>query len=264
MVEDSALYKVHNTYIECPSRGSEFIFAGIGNDPNKIKSMEGVTRCWVCEAAKVSEESWQILKNTIRREGSEIWIDFNPDLETDPTAKRFLLNPPPDSVLIELNWQDNPWLPETLRKEKDYDYRVDPEAAANIWGGQFRKASAAQVLRGKYIVQEFTPQEAWTGPYFGADWGFANDPTTLLKLWMCERVFAAGMDDDLLERAQPGDAFLSCPPGSHACGCRKPNRTTAGSDSAPLRSRRLPAQYKAWLCLSMMMGSTSPVSASVL
>src|SRR5262249_46009631 len=144
--------------------------------------------------AKVSEESWKILKNTIRREGSEIWVDFNPDLETDPTAKRFLLNPPPDCVLIGLNWQDNPWLPETLRKEKDYDYRVDPESAANIWGGQFRKASAAQIFAGKYIVEEFDPflhaegrpdvlRPDWTGPYFGADWGFSSDPTTLIKCW---------------------------------------------------------------------------------
>ena len=67
----SALYRVHQNYIECPRRGSEFIFAGIRNDPNKIKSMEGVTRRRVSEAAKVSEESWKILKNTIRREGSE-------------------------------------------------------------------------------------------------------------------------------------------------------------------------------------------------
>jgi phage terminase large subunit len=201
-----SIYDVQKTVIRCRRTGSDFIFVGIKNDPDKLKSTEGVDICWVEEAHKVSEESWKILIPTIRKDGSEIWISFNPDQETDPTSKRFLLNPPIDSVTIEANWQDNPWFPETLRKEKDYDYRVDPESAAHVWGGKFRKGSQAQIFGPRkypdgttqpvYVVEEFTPfikaqdgktdilKPGWTGPYFGGDWGFSPDPITLVKCWL--------------------------------------------------------------------------------
>ncbi len=188
------IYEVQKAAIRCLN-GSEFIFAGIRTDPAKIKSTEGVDICWVEEAEKVSEESWAILIPTIRKAGSEIWITFNPNEETDPTSKRFLLNPPPEAKVHRVSWEDNLWFPETLEKEKNYLYRVDPEAAAHVWGGQFRKGSQAQIFRGKYVVEEFEAEEKardgrlhpktdWSGPYFGADWGFSSDPTTLVKLWI--------------------------------------------------------------------------------
>lgn len=168
--------------------GSEFIFSGIKNDPRKIKSMEGIDVCWVEEAEKVSVDSWEILIPTIRKDGSEIWVTFNPHEATDPTYKRFILNPPPDALVVRLNWSENPWFPEELRKEKDYLYSVDAEAADHIWGGFPRKASDAQVLRGKYSVQDFTPRPGiWDGPYQGADWGFAVDPSVLVRVWIYER-----------------------------------------------------------------------------
>ena len=183
----SSIYEIQKSVIRCTRTGSDFIFEGIRTDPAKIKSTEGIDICWVEEAERVSEDSWKVLIPTIRKEESEIWIVFNPDQETDPTSKRFMLNPPPDSEVVEVNWQDNPWFPESLRKEMLYDYSVDPEAAAHVWGGQFRKGSNAQILRGKYIVESFEPAATWYGPYFGADWGFANDPNTLLKMWMDQR-----------------------------------------------------------------------------
>jgi phage terminase large subunit len=189
----SKLFDIQRALIRCRN-GSEFTFVGIKTDPAKLKSTEGVDICWVEEAEKVSEQSWAILIPTIRKAGSEIWITFNPDQETDPTAKRFLLNPPPDAKVVAVSWANNPWLPAELRKEKDYLYRVDPEAAAHIWGGQFRKGSQAQIFRGRYVVEEFEAEETgpdgrmypklgFTGPYFGADWGFSSDPDTLVKLW---------------------------------------------------------------------------------
>ena len=188
------IYEVQKAAIRCLN-GSEFIFAGIRTDPAKIKSTEGVDICWVEEAEKVSEESWAILIPTIRKAGSEIWITFNPNEETDPTSKRFLLNPPPEAKVHRVSWEDNRWFPAELLKEKDYLYRVDPEAAAHVWGGQFRKGSQAHIFRGKYVVEEFEAEEKardgrlhpktdWSGPYFGADWGFSSDPTTLVKLWI--------------------------------------------------------------------------------
>lgn len=166
--------------------GSEFIFYGIATNPEKIKSTEGADVCWVEEGEHVSEKSWEILIPTIREENSEIWVTFNPDQESDPTYQRFVVNSPPDAVVVRVNWDDNPWFPETLRREKDYLFRVDPDAANCVWGGECRRNGSAQILVGKYVVESFTPptEECWDGPYYGADWGFANDPTTLVKCWI--------------------------------------------------------------------------------
>ena len=182
----SNIFDIQKALIRCKN-GSEFIFVGVRTDPAKIKSTEGVDICWVEEAEKVSSESWAILIPTIRKAGSEIWVSFNPHEETDATSKRFLLNPPPDAKVVEVSWQDNPWFPAELEREKDYLYRVDPEAAAHVWGGKFRKGSVAQIFRGKYTVEAFEPHGTWDGPYFGADWGFSNDPTTLIKMWLWQR-----------------------------------------------------------------------------
>jgi phage terminase large subunit len=179
-----AAFDVQQKTITCKQTGSEFIFAGLRKDVQKIKSTEGITICWVEEAEKVSAHSWEVLIPTIRRQGSEIWISFNPEDETDPTSQKFLVNPPPDSVVQEINWQDNPWFPETLRKEKDYLYRVDADAAEHVWGGRFNTRSDAQIFKGKCILEDFEPHETWNGPYFGQDFGFSTDPAATVKMWI--------------------------------------------------------------------------------
>lgn len=168
--------------------GTLFLFAGLREHTvESIKSYEGITRCWVEEAQTVSDRSWAILIPTIRAEGSEIWLSFNPDLEDDPTYQRFVVHPPEGAILIPIGWQDNPWFPEVLRVEKDDLYRRDPEAAAHVWGGECRRNSDAQVLRGRYVVESFEPEPHWDGPYQGADWGFAADPTCLIRCYIWER-----------------------------------------------------------------------------
>lgn len=164
--------------------GTVFIFAGIKTNIKKIKSMQGVDICWVEEADAVSEESWSILIPTIRKPGSEIWVTFNPDLETDPTSIRFITNPDPSRMMVlEVNWRDNPWFPVELEKERLWDMKVDPEAAMHTWEGKFRSRSKASILGDKYRVMDFVPAADWDGPYYGADWGFAQDPDTLVKCW---------------------------------------------------------------------------------
>lgn len=167
--------------------GSLFIFEGLRHNVTKIKSMEGIDVAWVEEAERVSEESWNVLIPTIRKPGSEIVVTFNPDQETDPTYRRFVIRPPPDSVVLRVSSADNPWLPQVLRAERDYLYRVDPDAAAHVWGGECRTATDAQVLRGKWVVEEFDPAPDWN-PLHGADFGFAQDPTTLLRCYVQDRV----------------------------------------------------------------------------
>jgi len=133
-----SFYEVQNSTIK-GANGSEFVFAGLRNNPTKIKSFEGVDRVWVEEAQTVSKSSWEVLIPTIRRESSEIWLTFNPELATDETYQRFVANPPSDAVVVKINWSDNPWFHETtLPKEKDELKRKDPDAYQNIWEGECR------------------------------------------------------------------------------------------------------------------------------
>lgn len=168
--------------------GSLFIFEGLRFNVTKIKSLEGVDIAWVEEAERISSVSWDVLIPTIRKDGSEIIVTFNPDRQEDSTYQRFVVNAPPTAWVRKVGWEDNPWFPAPLKAEKDYLYRVDPEAAAHVWGGTTRQASDAQILRGKWFVEEFTPGPTWQGPYQGMDFGFAVDPTTLVRCWVAERV----------------------------------------------------------------------------
>lgn len=199
-------FEVLQTEIRGP-HGSQILFAGLANTTaESIKSFEGCDICWVEEAQTVSDRSWEILIPTIRAPKSEIWVTFNPQEASDPTFVRFVTNKPPDASVITLNWFDNPWFPEELRKEKDYLYSVDPETAEHVWGGAVRRVSDAQILRGRYRVQEFVSKPGlWDGPYHGIDFGFAQDLGIMLQLWIWEGDLyieheAAGLevDTDLL------------------------------------------------------------------
>jgi len=121
--------------------GSEFFFAGIrGQSVVNLKSYEGVDICWVEEAQVVTKRSWDVLIPTIRKESSEIWISFNPDLDTDETYVRFVQSPPKDSQVTFMSWRDNPWFPEVLKREKDYLQSRDELSYRNVWEGECRAA----------------------------------------------------------------------------------------------------------------------------
>lgn len=180
-------FRITNESITSAS-GSEFLFKGLRFDPLGIKSTEGVDICWVEEAQSVSSDSWAILIPTIRKEGSEIWVTFNPGEEQDPTYQRFIVNPPDDSVTVEVNYYDNPYLPDTLRKEMEYCRRVDYEAYEHIWLGKPKSISDSVIFRNRYRVEAF-PDDLWLQAdrlFFGADFGFANDPSTLIRMFMID------------------------------------------------------------------------------
>ena len=164
--------------------GTEFIFKGLRRDIAQIKSTEGIDVCWVEEAEAVSDSSWRVLIPTVRKPGSEIWVSFNPALADDPTYQRFVVTPPERALVRKVSYQDNPWFPEVLREEADALLKADPEAYAHVWGGEPWQRSDAQVLAGKWRVAEFTPEAHWSAPLYGADWGFAQDPTVLIKLYV--------------------------------------------------------------------------------
>jgi phage terminase large subunit len=170
--------------------GTLFLFEGLRHNITKIKSLEGIDRCWVEEAERVQADSYRVLIPTIRKPGSEIWISFNPDQIEDATWQRFIVHTPKGIWRIKVNMDDNPWPSSELLEERRFDYMVDPDSADHVWGGNIREISDAQILRGKWVVEEFViPHDAdgnpvWQGPYQGEDFGFSTDPHAGIRCWV--------------------------------------------------------------------------------
>jgi phage terminase large subunit len=154
-------YRVLETEI-IGENGTKFTFSGLSDKTSvSIKSYEGYDIFWVEEAQTVSEKSWRILaptarKSTVDKNGkkreSEVWISFNPDLDTDPTYQRFVVNPPPESFVVFVNYYDNPWFPEVLEKERLHCKKTDPDNYDNIWEGRCRPAAEGTIYY-KQMVQ---------------------------------------------------------------------------------------------------------------
>jgi phage terminase large subunit len=149
-----AHYEITDRTIRGTVQNTEFIFVGVKNNTNNVKSIEGIDICWVEEAQSVSPNSWNVLVPTIRKVDSEIWISFNPELPTDETWKRFVMNPPENAVVQKINWSDNPWFPEVLDLERRALQGRDIEAYNNVWEGIPR-----QTVNGAIFAKEVTMAE---------------------------------------------------------------------------------------------------------
>ena len=133
------LYEVLESEIRSRS-GSSFSFTGLAtNTVESIKSFEGCDIVWVEEAQTVSKKSWDILIPTIRKPDSQIWVSFNPNIDSDDTYKRFVIEPPDNSKVVKVNWQDNPWFPDVLEDERQHSLKTNPDYA-NIWEGDCKAA----------------------------------------------------------------------------------------------------------------------------
>jgi len=133
-------YDVLSTEIR-GKNGTTFYFAGLSAQTREsIKSFEGLDRAWVEEAQLVSKLSWDILEPTIRAPGSEIWVSFNPELESDETYQRFVVKPAPEVVSVNINWDDNPWRSQVLDKARETMQLERPDDYAHYYGGQCRPA----------------------------------------------------------------------------------------------------------------------------
>lgn len=181
-------FRVLNTHIEALNERGEvvgiIIFQGMQNHTaESIKSLEGYNVAWVEEAQSLSQRSLDLLRPTIRDEGSELWFSWNPKSEKDPIEG--LLRGPnriPGATVVQANWRDNPWFPDVLREEKDWDQKRDPDKYAHIWLGEYQRNSEARVFH-NWTVDEFdTPDDARF--YLGADWGFSVDPTVLVRCFI--------------------------------------------------------------------------------
>jgi phage terminase large subunit len=168
------------------SNGTEFIFKGLRNNPQEIKSTEGIDIAWVEEAQAVSADSWDILIPTVRKDNSEIWVTFNPLNETDPTYQRFVINPPGNATILKVNYDRNKFFPDVLREEMEWLKQKDYQSYLHIWEGEVSKHSNALVFGGYFKVESFeTPNDARF--YYGADFGFATDPSTLIRCFIRDK-----------------------------------------------------------------------------
>jgi phage terminase large subunit len=182
----AAHYDVGVNYIK-GANGTEFIFAGLRNNISTIKSLSGVDICIIEEAETIPEYAYKDLIPTIRAENAEFWVIWNPCDKDSPTDKRFRQNIDSDMAVVKINYTDNIFFPKTLEIERQRDQRnLDDSVYRHIWEGEYLEMSEAQILKGKYVVADFKPQIEWNGSYWGCDWGFSNDPTTLVKLWIYE------------------------------------------------------------------------------
>lgn len=190
--------------IRCITTGAEIIFKGLqAQTIDDVRSTEGVTICWVEEAHSIAEESWRVLIPTIRAPGSKIIVTFNPDLETDPTYVRFVLNTPPRCVRTFINWDDNPFISPDILEEIAYDMKWDYDMYLHVWKGMCRHYADSQIFAKKYEVKDFVIPEGVKRLYYGADWGFAKDPTAGVEvfiwdqcLYVNQEVYGIGVELD--------------------------------------------------------------------
>jgi phage terminase large subunit len=198
------LFDIQEAKINTPG-GGLVIFQGMQNHTaDSIKSLEGYDVAWVEEAQSLSQRSLDLLRPTLRKEGSELWFSWNPDQATDPVDA--LLRgekPPPGAVVVQVNYEDNPHFPAVLRLEMEYDRSRDPDKYAHIWRGAYNLHSEARVFK-NWKVEEFDVDPAWILRQ-GADWGFSVDPSVLVQcaivgrtLYVAHEAYRVGCEIDFL------------------------------------------------------------------
>lgn len=170
--------------------GTEFRFAGLKHNITNIKSLESFDIVWVEEAQVVSKHSWETLIPTIRKDGSEIWISFNPELDTDDTYTRFVVSPPSTAKVVKVTWRDNPWFPETLRQERAELLAKDPVACDHIYEGNCRSAQEGAIyeaeLRAAMAAGRIgkVPYDPTAPVHTFWDLGFGD----MVSIWMAQAI----------------------------------------------------------------------------
>jgi len=204
----SEFFDVRGEIIRGLASGSEIVFIGLSAmNIDAQRSLEGCDILYMSEAANISAYTWETIVPTIRKDDSEIWVDFNPNLETDATYQKFVANKPPTgSIVRKVHYYENPHFPKRLEQQRqDALQRIEDALAKadgnrddasviqaqldydHVWGGECRKLSMAAVFRSRVEFAVFdTPADARF--FHGADWGFADDPSTLVRSFILEGV----------------------------------------------------------------------------
>ena len=176
-------FEVTNNSIYNSFNKSEFLFKGMRQNYMEVKSTEGITKCWYEEAQKASKQSLDILIPTIRAPNSELWYSYNPMDENDPIDNLFIKQDNPDAVVKHVTYRDNPYFTEVLELERKYLQRTDPVAYEHVWEGGYLKVSDAAIFAKRIRIDTFQAKQGDT-LLFGADFGFANDPSALLRMFI--------------------------------------------------------------------------------
>lgn len=186
-IEDKGLdkdFKILNTSITNLKTGAEFIFAGLKSNITNIKSINKLRVVLVDEAENVSQNSWDILLPTPRYGDVRIYVVFNPRFEDDPTYQLFVANNDDRKLVTEIQYQDNPWFPPSLEKQRQRDAKGDAGRYAWIWQGKFLQITDASILAKKLTTREFDVDYTYGDPLIGIDWGFSNDPTAVIEAYV--------------------------------------------------------------------------------
>lgn len=182
-------FDVQREKIITPGNGV-IIFQGMQNHTaESIKSLEGFDGGWVEEAQSLSAHSLKLLTPTIRKPGSELWFTWNPSSADDPVDKLFRGDKKigaPHGIVVEANWRDNPWFPDELELDRQICLDRTPDDYGHVWEGEYVTISEAVIFRRRVEVAAFDEPIEGTRIFFGADWGFANDPTALIRFWIAD------------------------------------------------------------------------------
>jgi len=246
-------FVVMDAIIKTP-HGGIIIFNGMQNHTaESIKSLEGYDVAWVEEAQSLSDRSLTMLRPTLRKEDSELWFSWNPRHPTDPVDKLLRSDTlPPSAVVVRTNWKDNPWFPEVLRQEMEWDRNIDLEKYAHVWDGEYEHHSEARVFKNWRIEEFETPSDAYF--YLGADWGFSVDPSTLVRcfekridlttnapyprkrLYIDRDIFRVGIEIDYLPAYFDG----------LICGCEPPDPKQPQRPQPPCREPKMHGWARHW------------------
>lgn len=166
--------------------GTEFLFRGLRNNSQSIKSLANIDLTIVEEAEDVPELSWLALEATVfRRPKAELWPIWNPRSTESPVNKRFRERITARAKTVEMNWRDNPFFPASMEElRRNEQERLDSNTYAHVWDGAYLTNSDAQVFAGKWRVADFEPQPGWDGPYQGGDFGYSQDPTAAVRCYI--------------------------------------------------------------------------------
>ena len=183
------LFSIQRSEIRRIGGSGVIIFVGMqDHNAESIKSLESFDIAWVEEAQSISQRSLKLLRPTLRSPGSELWFSWNPEQPED--AVDAFLRPegreldPERFLVTRVNWNMNSFITQTLLDEMEDDRATDTDYYLHVWEGEYNKKSKVQVFGGAWRIEEFTVQPSWDGPYYGADWGFSQDPTVAVRLWI--------------------------------------------------------------------------------
>jgi phage terminase large subunit len=191
-------WEVGETFIRSRDRRITFTFLGLQRNLQSLKSTARILLCWVDEAEYVSESSWSVLAPTVRQDGSEIWLSYNPETRHSATDERFVQNPPDNLKMVTMNYMDNPWFPAVLEEERLNDLKLRPDTYSHIWEGEY-----LEYTEGAYYLREMrqaeqdnritlVPHDAGSAVFTAWDLGI-DDSTAI---WFFQRV---GMEVRLID-----------------------------------------------------------------